>query len=185
MNLKINKFGAIIILVSVATALLVLPSLAEFRRGWVRSLPIRHQEFGFRGERFHFFAGRFYRPAPHGFYIIRPPIGAAVSFLPDGYLTVIVGGAPYYYYDSVYYRSYNTQYIVVSPPVNDPSINTLTYAGSTEYPPGSISTVNVPNSKGSFTAVKLTKYGNGYLGPQGEYYPENPTVDQLKVLYGK
>jgi hypothetical protein len=51
--------------------------------------------------------------------------------------------------------------------------------------PGQTITVNVPNSNGSFTPVKLVKYQGGYIGPQGEYYPGNPTVDQLRVLYGK
>jgi len=46
-------------------------------------------------------------------------------------------------------------------------------------------TINVPNSNGSYTPVTLVKYGNGYIGPQGEYYPGNPTVEQLKALYGK
>jgi hypothetical protein len=46
-------------------------------------------------------------------------------------------------------------------------------------------TINVPNSHGTFTPVVLTKHGNGYLGPQGEMYIGNPTVAQLKALYGK
>jgi len=45
--------------------------------------------------------------------------------------------------------------------------------------------VNIPNSNGGFTPVKLIKRAGGYIGPQGEYYTGNPTVDQLKVLYGK
>ncbi len=46
-------------------------------------------------------------------------------------------------------------------------------------------TVNVPNSGGGYTPVNLVKKGDGYVGPQGEYYQGNPTVDQLKALYGK
>ena len=45
-------------------------------------------------------------------------------------------------------------------------------------------TVSIPNSNGTFTAVKLTKHGKGYLGPQGEFYIGHPTVAQLKALYG-
>ncbi len=47
------------------------------------------------------------------------------------------------------------------------------------------SVVYIPNSNGSYTAVTLTRSGGGYLGPQGEYYPSHPTVEQLAVLYGK
>ena len=44
--------------------------------------------------------------------------------------------------------------------------------------------VNIPTSNGGFTPVKLIKQGSGYIGPQGEYYKGNPTVQQLEVLYG-
>ena len=27
--------------------------------------------------------------------------------------------------------------------------------------------------------------GNGFIGPQGEFYPDFPRVEQLKVMYGK
>jgi len=46
-------------------------------------------------------------------------------------------------------------------------------------------TIYVPNSNGSYTPITLVKHGNGYIGPQGEYYAGNPTVAQLKVLYGR
>ena len=44
--------------------------------------------------------------------------------------------------------------------------------------------INIPNSNGSYTPVTLVRQGNGYIGPQGEYYASRPTVAQLKVLYG-
>jgi hypothetical protein len=53
-----------------------------------------------------------------------------------------------------------------------------TYSGDTV-------TVNVPNSNGGYTAVVLKRSGNGYLGPQGEYYDQVPTVAQLQAMYGK
>lgn len=46
-------------------------------------------------------------------------------------------------------------------------------------------TVNVPNDNGGYTAVVLKKSGDGFVGPQGEYYAQLPSVDQLKVMYGK
>jgi hypothetical protein len=46
-------------------------------------------------------------------------------------------------------------------------------------------TVNIPNDKGGYTAVTLKKSGNGYIGPQGEFYPKFPKVSLLKVIYGK
>jgi hypothetical protein len=46
-------------------------------------------------------------------------------------------------------------------------------------------TVNVPNSKGGWTSVTLTRSGTGFIGPQGEYYKEFPKIKQLKEMYGK
>ena len=46
-------------------------------------------------------------------------------------------------------------------------------------------TVNIPNNKGSYTPVTMTRSGTGFIGPQGEYYPEFPKIKQLKEMYGK
>ncbi len=45
-------------------------------------------------------------------------------------------------------------------------------------------TVNVTNSNGSVTPVKLKKQGVGYVGPKGEYYDKLPTEEQLRPVYG-
>jgi hypothetical protein len=55
---------------------------------------------------------------------------------------------------------------------------TETYSGDTV-------TVNVPNSSGGYTAVVLRRSGNGYVGPQGEYYDQVPTTQQLQAMYGR
>lgn len=74
------------------------------------------------------------------------------------------------------------------PPVEQPAtvvvaqpaavVPTTTYSGDT-------ATVNVPNSNGGYTAVVLKRSGNGYVGPQGEYYDQIPTTEQLQAMYGK
>jgi hypothetical protein len=48
---------------------------------------------------------------------------------------------------------------------------------------GSI-TVNIHNSNGSVSVVKLTKLGTGYTGPRGEFYDHFPTEAELKPVYG-
>jgi uncharacterized protein YcfJ len=45
-------------------------------------------------------------------------------------------------------------------------------------------TVNITNSNGSISQVKLRKYGVGYIGTRGEYYETMPTEEQLRVVYG-
>lgn len=65
------------------------------------------------------------------------------------------------------------------------SAATLTDTLTTQQQPsiGDTTTIYVPNSAGRFTAVKLVRRAAGYTGPQGEFYPHNPTVDQLRALY--
>jgi len=45
--------------------------------------------------------------------------------------------------------------------------------------------VNIPNRYGGFTAVVIKRSGYGFVGPQGEYYPEFPKIFQLEIKYGK
>ncbi len=65
--------------------------------------------------------------------------------------------------------------VVMAQPAPVPS---ATYSGDTV-------TVNVPNSNGGYTAVVLKRSGNGWVGPQGEFYPDVPTTAQLQAMYGK
>jgi len=44
--------------------------------------------------------------------------------------------------------------------------------------------VNVTNRNGSIIQVPLKRYGVGYLGTRGEYYPTMPTEEQLRMVYG-
>jgi hypothetical protein len=43
--------------------------------------------------------------------------------------------------------------------------------------------IHIPNGNGSFTLVTLQKTEKGFLGPQGEFYADHPTEDQLKARY--
>ena len=45
-------------------------------------------------------------------------------------------------------------------------------------------TVNVRNSNGSTTPVRLRRVGDRWMGPNGEYYDSIPTQEQLRGLYG-
>ena len=140
--------------------------------------------------------GRWYRHGGLWFdtAIAALTVGALVESLPPRYTTVVYGGVPYYYYDSYYYRPYpEGGYVVVQPPaIVQPPVVQQQVIQTVPAPvmqqqaqtPGTI-TINIPNAKGGYTSVTLKKLGNGYTGPQGEYYPDSPTVEQLKVLYGK
>jgi len=45
-------------------------------------------------------------------------------------------------------------------------------------------TVNITNSNGSISQVRLRKQGVGYVGTRGEYYNRLPTEDELRPVYG-
>ncbi len=64
---------------------------------------------------------------------------------------------------------------VVAQPVGAPS---TVYSGDTV-------TISIPNSSGGYTSVVLKRSGNGYVGPQGEYYDQVPSTAQLQAMYGR
>ncbi len=118
-------------------------------------------------------------------------IGATIAALSPAYTIVYVNGIPYYYDNGYYFRPYGTRYIVVADPMVPVTVvpatppTVVTIPAQPQAQSSGTVTINVPNSKGGFTPVQLTKYKDGYLGPQGEYYAGNPSVEQLKALYGQ
>ena len=44
--------------------------------------------------------------------------------------------------------------------------------------------VNMTNSNGSISQVRLKRHGVGYVGTRGEYYSHLPTEDELRPIYG-
>lgn len=136
-------------------------------------------------------------------------IGAVVEGLPYGYTTVVVGGVPYYYYENAYFRPYPAGgYVVVQQPVGyyqvaqsptivqsatpivaqQPAVVAEPAAATSNAVSLDIQeefTVNIPNARGGYTPVTLKRSRNGFIGPQGEFYPEFPKVRLLKVMYGK
>jgi hypothetical protein len=132
-------------------------------------------------QRYSYHDGRFYKPSWFWFDIalFHPPLGAVVSFLPSGYVSLVIGGSRYYHANNIYYRACPSGYVVVpAPEVNQNVISGQNLSGEKV-------SINILNSNGSYTTVILVKQKGGYVGPQGEFYPGNPTVEQLKSLYGK
>lgn len=100
----------------------------------VRALPPGHHVAHHHHSRYYYYGGVWYRPYGAYYRVVAPPIGIAVSFLPDFYTTVWYGGAPYYYANSVYYarRAGAPGYVVTAAP-----------AGAADYSdPAAVSTVS-------------------------------------------
>jgi hypothetical protein len=140
-----------------------------------------------RGDRHFYRDGRWYRHGWFGFdfAVAALTIGALIEALPPRHTTVVVENTPYYYDNRYYYRqSPYGGYVVVPPPAVVPAPVVIPAPVVVQPLIPEISTVNIPNSRGGYTSVTLRKSGNGFVGPQGEYYASYPSVDQLRVMYG-
>jgi len=170
-----------------------LPAFAEHyrpsghhhrRHGYVtHRLPHGHRSINVRGAHYYFGGGSFYRHTRAGYMIVDPPWGTIVPFLPWGYRTVVTEERPYYVYGDTYYTDSPEGYAVAPPPA--PFVPSAP-AERTKYK-SKIDTydIYIPNDDGSYMLIVLKKVEKGFVGPQGEFYPEHPTVEKLKALYGR
>jgi hypothetical protein len=154
------------------------------------SLPHASLSIGYGGHKYLYSRGIFYAPGVREYVVVPPPAGVLVSSIPDGHDQVIVDGVSYYVYNGVYYSRVTQGYRVTAPP---PAVivDTATVAASA---PVAVSpaakapqafTVNIPGPGAGYTTVIVKRSGQGFTGPQGEYYPEFPAVAQLQAMYVK
>ena len=81
---------------------------------------------------------------------------------------------------------YSYPTVIATPPIASTGYSTVaSSAPSQPAPVKNPMEINIPNGDGSYTSVTLQKTEKGYLGPQGEFYTDHPTEDQLKVRYCK
>jgi hypothetical protein len=154
------------------------------------------------GAEFLYSAGMFYRSTPAGYVVVPAPMGAVVPALPPGYTVVYMGGMPYYYYGNAYYAAAPNGYVVTAPPAIAATVAAAPGVAAVQAPapapisqqpatapatnePSSAVETYISNGNGSFTVVTLQKTDKGFLGPQGEFYADHPTEEQLKARYCK
>lgn len=66
---------------------------------------------------YYFHGGVWFRPVGLRFVVVAPPIGVFVPILPSAYITLRIGGRPYFYANGTYYVTQPGQgYMVVAPP---------------------------------------------------------------------
>lgn len=132
----------------------------------------------FAGNLYYYDEGAYFRHTPAGFASVRAPAGVVIHVLPKRHKRIAHNHTTYYIYDNTYYVKEPQGYVVVNPPVEAIKLNTA----AVEAPEKTV-IVNVPNPNGSYIPVTLQKYSDGYIGPRGEFYPDYPTLDQLKAMY--
>ncbi len=151
------------------------------------------------GARFYYSDGIYYQRYGREYVIVHPPIGAVVRRIPYDYRPVIINGVTYYTDQGIYYVHTRSGYQVVpapvvyvqAPPVIIPTAPgqsaPLVSAGHSTPVTFNLDdsyTLNIPNEKlGGYTEVTIKRSGKGFVGPQGEFYPEFPRVAQLKAMY--
>ncbi|MBN1688433.1 MAG: hypothetical protein JW893_04975 [Candidatus Omnitrophica bacterium] len=147
---------------------------------YYRHLPAGYLTLRLSDALYYYFDGTYYTNTPSGYVIVNAPVGTRIVEIPSRHKEIIYGGTTYYYYDHTYYLREPEGYTVVTPPADAVALNT-----SVREAPEKTVVVNVPNPNGSFMPVTLQKFSDGYVGPKGEFYPDYPTLDQLKAMYAK
>jgi hypothetical protein len=89
---------------------------------------------------------------------------------------------PYYYASVPAAYPAATQLPMAAPTMSAPAPQP---AAPAAVPASETFEIHLPNPNGSFTSITLRKTERGFLGPQGEFYADHPTEDQLKTRYGK
>ena len=109
---------------------------------------------------------------------VQPPVGAVVPKLPDDPVIINDGEETYYVDDGVFYRKVWGGYKVIPPPFGPRSSDG---AGGDDR--DDIYN-HLPDFEGGYVDVTLSRTGQGFKGPQDEYYSEFPPMDQLQEMYG-
>lgn len=168
-----NKLWIVVVLI---LGFLVFYSSNAFAWGGSHSRE-HHEHYYYRSGHWHD-SGWFW-----GLFATALVVGTVVATLPPHYETIYVSGSPYYYDEGIYYRQHPSGYVVVPTPATTTVVTTPAVMPP-QVASGETVVINIPNSRGGYTPVTLVKRGDGYVGPQGEYYQGHPTVNQLRALYG-
>jgi hypothetical protein len=135
-------------------------------------------------------AGQYYRYTPAGYVMAVPPAGAVYPAVPAGYTLVYPNGYGYpsYYYPSAYYApapAYAAPAAVQPAPAAVPQTPVQQVSDPAVQPVSDVFEISLPNRDGTFTHVSLRKTEKGFLGPQGEFYSDHPTEEELRTRYAK
>lgn len=162
--------------------------------GWhMHYLPAGYFTIWAGGSRYYYYDGLYYQYVGNGDYVlVNPPVGAYVRSIPPDFQPVIVNGRTFYADNGVYYVLTPRGYKVVPAPMvpvevvapQPVVVQTVVAQPAAPVVQGSFP-VNIPNNSGGYTTVVIRQSGNGYVGPQGEFYSTFPSVAQLRAMYGK
>jgi hypothetical protein len=131
--------------------------------------PNEYYSVGVGGRNYYYDDGVYYNNVGGDYVVVSPPAGALVTTIPSDFHPLVINGTTYYTDNGVYYAYTSSGYQVVPAPV----------VQNTPF------TVNVPTHSGGYVSITLKRSGNGYVGPQGEFYSVFPKVSDLQIVYGR
>jgi hypothetical protein len=114
------------IMTIIGCILLINSAYAVGPRYWnappLHAMPKRHHMVWHNRHNYIYHEGRYYHHGHGHFYLVAPPIGLVVPFLPPfGVATVVIGGYTYYEANGVYYRRVPGGYTVIEEPMQPPA----------------------------------------------------------------
>jgi hypothetical protein len=80
-------------------------------------LPPGYVQIGVGGTPYYYNEGVYYEPAPTGYVVVAPPLGAVVPELPPGVETIVTGDTMYFYAGGAFYVQGPQGYLVAAPPL--------------------------------------------------------------------
>lgn len=95
----------------------------------LKVLPKRHHRITHQGRPYYVHAGQWYHQTKGVFVAINAPIGAIISALPNGYITIGVGINRYFHFGGVFYKAISSGYVVIPEPVEATAIKENTAPG--------------------------------------------------------
>lgn len=155
----------------------------------VFSLPGATMKVVWGGRKYFFYDGVFYERDRREYVVIAPPEGAFVRSLPPGYQVIVVNGVSFYLVNETYYQYTPSGFKVIPPPFLPQDVNRTaplgpqTIAVQAAESAEDVFTVNVPRATGGYIPVVLQRSGKGFIGPQGEFYEDFPSIKHLRVVY--
>jgi len=101
-------------------------------------------------------------------YAAAPVVPTFIDSLPDQAVFVYIDGTKYAYFQGVFYKQIFSGYEAIDPA-------TIVLGGSFN--------IAIPNTNGAYTLIQMNAVNNGFVGPQGEFYPQFPAIQQLQAMY--
>jgi hypothetical protein len=135
----------------------------------VAVLPAGNFAVTFRGSRFFFHSGVWFRPAGPSYVVVRPPVGIVIPVLPSAYTPVWVGGVPYYYANDIYYTQTPGGYAVAAPPAE-------AAVAPAQTPPPVAPPPQAGAAPGASSQIASTSWY--YCASAKGYYPYVPTCKE-------